>query len=170
MITVEVTRWENLEQIDAELLLEEIMAEGELAMKEALLELESVVKEKLTGQRSGRTYRVPVTKGSKGNRRLHVASAPGEPPASLFGNLRNSVGHDGPKRKGNTIGGRVGPGLGTDLGADEQDAAKGYARRLELGGVDSRGIRILPRPYMEPSVKEARPEINRIFETRVGSG
>ena len=42
-----------------------------------------IVNGQLTGQRSGRVYRIP------GTRRTYRASSPGEPPASRMGILRN---------------------------------------------------------------------------------
>lgn len=168
MIKIDATKWTNLDEIDSKTLLNEIRLEAKLTTKEALLLLEREVKKTLTGTRTGRTYRVGA-RGMGSGTRTHIASAPGEPPAVLFDNLRGSVGHEGPFRRPWGFEGSVGPGLGQDVSNEERDAANSYARRLDLGGVDSRGVRILPRPYMEPSAKRARPRIERLFERRLGS-
>jgi hypothetical protein len=145
-------------------MLDEIRLEAEAAMKTALVLFEGEVKKTLTGSRSGRTYKVSKTG------RLHVASAPGEAPAVLMGNLRNSVGHSGPEWDGRyTIQGEVGPGLGQEPTGDSPDPGKAYARRLELGGADSRGTMIEPRPYMAPTGQRVEPRIEAIFRDRVGS-
>lgn len=167
MIKVESTRWHNVQGIDAEVLLREIRGEARLATKEALVLFEGEVKKTLTGQRSGRTYKVGA-RGLGSGTRSHTASAPGEPPAVLFGNLRGSIGHEGPHRRPWGYEGSVGPGIGQDLTSDERDAANAYARRLDLGGVDSRGVRILPRPYMDPSARRARPRIEALWRRRLG--
>lgn len=156
-------RWENLHEADMESLLDEAMRPGMRVMKEALVLFEGIIKRTLSGARSGRTYRVSKTG------RLHVASAPGEPPAVLFGALRNSIGHDGPNRKGRfAIEGEVGSGLGQPPRGGEVDASKAYARRMEFGGTDSRGIRIRPRPWLKPSEDKAIPRINALFDRRLG--
>lgn len=162
MMDFNVGDWENLDQL-AEDALRELRPQGERAMKTALVRFEGIIKETLSGARSGRTYRVSKTGA------LHVASAPGEPPASLFGNLRNSVGHSGPNYAGGIISGEVGVGLGQAPSGDDPDPSKTYARRLELGGVDSRGVMIEARPYMAPSAVKAEPVIDAIFRRMVGS-
>lgn len=163
MIDFNVGDWENLDELDTDELIRELRPDAERAMKVALVRFEGIIKETLSGIRSGRTYRVSRTG------RLHVASAPGEPPAVQFGNLRNSVGHSGPNWSGNTVSGEVGPGLGQRPTGGQPDASKSYARRLELGGVDSRGVRIEARPYMAPSAVKAEPVIESIFRTELGS-
>ena len=156
-------KWEGEESLEADALLEELRLPAERAVKRCLVLAESEVKKTLTGTRSGRTYRVPMTKGGTAAR-THVASAPGEPPAVLFGNLRNSIGHTGPKWVFRyTVEGEYGPGIGQGPGV-ARNPARAYARRLEYGGVDSRGIRILPRPYMEPTAQRIRPRVDDILE------
>ncbi len=54
-------------------------------MLEATAEVRSVVLETLSGNRTGRTYKVP------GTRRTYTASSPGQPPAQRIGELRQSV-------------------------------------------------------------------------------
>lgn len=177
MLRVSDDGWEGIEGLGDQVLYE-LRPGAEAAVLTAALYLEGTIKTKLSGARSGRTYQVSRTG------RLHVASAPGEPPASLYGNLRNSIGHTSPEWDGWTISSEVGPGLGTrPLGGRGQDPKK-YAERLEWGGVhivprDVRVyisgagwrlvkggtiIRILPRPYMAPSEVEATPAIERMFE------
>lgn len=160
------TEWENLESLDATELIREIMPDGDLAMKEALLVFESTIKKQLTGTRSGRSYKVSKTGA------LHIASAPGESPAVLFDNLRGSVGHEGPERVGFTVVGTVGTGLGQPP-RGPKDAANAYARRMEFGGSSkspkgSGIVKIEPRPYMAPAQDTAEPLMDAIFERRVG--
>jgi hypothetical protein len=157
MINFDAGKWQNLDEISADSLMKELRVPAEQAMKMALVRFEGIVKETLTGARSGRTYKVSQTGA------LHVASAPGEPPAVRMGNLRNSVGHSGPRWEGGTVSGEVGPGLGQAPSGDDPDPSKSYARRLELGGADSRGIMIEPRPYMAPSGLKAEPQMELIF-------
>lgn len=162
MINVGPGEWEGLEGL-SESLLQEIRPEATIAMKEALVRFEGIIKETLTGARSGRSYKVSKTG------RLHVASAPGEPPAVLFGNLRNSVGHNGPTWNRWTVFGTVGVGLGQAPGGATPDPSRTYARRLELGGIDSRGVMIQARPYMAPSAVKAEPIIGALITRRLGS-
>ncbi len=98
------------------------------------------------GAKTGRVY-------DKGNGITHQASAPGEPPASDTGNLARRI--------------------DVELSADRLSASIGvhnllftpYARRLEFGGTDSRGIEIKPRPYMGPAydaeIKQIRINISK---------
>lgn len=119
-----------------------------LAVHRAALHFEGAVKKTLSGKRSGRIYRV----SRKG--RLHQASAPGEPPAVMFGALRQSITSTEPVWDGWQVSCEVGTNLV-------------YARRLEWGGVDRRGIRILPRPYFEPTFVKEEENINAILEEAV---
>ena len=177
MISAESGDWEGLDGFTDEIL-QEMRPKAENLVKDALVFFEGSVKTKLTGSRSGRSYQVSRTGA------LHVASAPGEPPASLYGNLRNSIGHRGPEWDGWTVEGEVGPGLGTRPAGPNAQDPESYARRLEWGGIsivprDVRVqvapgewrvvkagtiIRILPRPYLQPTEDEVRPVIERMFE------
>lgn len=149
---------EMIEEIEAE-----TIDDAKVLVKAGALHMEGAVKEKLSGSRSGRVYRVPLTQSA-----VHVASAPGEPPAVLFGHLRNSIGHTEPEVRGNMVNSDIGPGLGT--GARAADAAdedpRGYARIMELGGLAGRGhsVRILARPYMRPSFLEQEPVVVGMWE------
>lgn len=154
--------WEGADDLGDEIL-REMRPFAERKMKMAGLLLESEIKTTLSGPRSGRIYRVPGT-----DKAMYQASAPGEPPASLFGNLRNSIGHSDPEWVGYTVQCEVGPGLGTKPAGGVSDPADTYARRLEYGGdsIHSNGavVKILPRPYMEPSAQRATPRIEALFE------
>lgn len=90
--------------------------------------------------RHGRKY--VVTKGG----RIHVASAPGEPPALLTGDLRR----------------RRASRLGTDNGTQDLRMEFGssvpYARRLELGG----GA-IEPRPAWGVTMERSFPVLMQVF-------
>jgi hypothetical protein len=169
-------KWEGLDGL-AEELLEELRPKAEAAVKAAAVFFEGAIKERLSGQRSGRLYVVSRT-GLE-----HQASAPGEPPGVLFGNLRNSIGHSEPKWEEKwTVASEVVVGLGKKP-ADGQDPETSYARRLEFGGVHTVArrvavpvpggwitvkagttIRILPRPYLEPTRLVVEPIIERMFE------
>jgi hypothetical protein len=163
VIDFNVGEWQNLTELSADELINELRPDAERAMKEALVRFEGIIKEALTGARSGRSYRVSKTG------RLHVASAPGEPPAVQFGNLRNSVGHSGPNWEGAIVSGEVGPGLGQKPRGGVPDPSTSYARRLELGGVDSRGVMIEARPYMAPASVKAESVMEDIFRRALGA-
>lgn len=104
-----------------------------------------------TPARSGRSYQFykghlsPIPKSGKVHGRVHVASAPGEPPALLTGDLRR----------------RRGSRLGEDRGdlVMEFGSSVPYARRLEEGDDDHAAyygvIEARPawRPTMEQSFK-----------------
>ena len=80
--------------------------------------------------------------------RTHRASAPGQAPANLNGDLRNSLKYDI---------------RGTKL--LEFSANTVYARALELGRNT-----IKPRPYLFRSVKENLRNIEKHFETELKKG
>lgn len=152
MIQFQPGEWEGLDGM-AEEELNKLRASAEIAIDRAGLALENEVKKTLGpdgGPRTGRLYTVSQS-GPK-----HQASAPGEPPAVLRGHLRQSITHSPPQWDGWTV--------WTEVGTNQPQAA-----RLEWGGVDSRGIRILPRPYLAPSVVRAEETINRILEESVNS-
>ncbi len=165
MINIKVSEWQNIRELSAPKLLDEMRPAAGLAMKEALVLFEGEVKKTLSGSRSGRTYKVSDTGA------MHIAAAPGEPPAVLLGHLRNSVGHTGPTWEGATVSGEVGPGLGQAPSGDAADPGEAYARIQELGGMTGRGhaARIPPHPYMAPTAERVEPRIQEIFRKRVGS-
>lgn len=161
--------WQGIDGLAEELIAERRGA-VETTMKKFLLLYEGRIKKKLTGARTGRARRVTRSRRRKGSpggaTKMHVASAPGEPPAVLYGALRNSVGHAGPTWDHDILEGKVGVGLGISQaggGEDENEIAKAYARRLEYGGVDKRGVRILPRPYLAPVTDEMEPIMDKMF-------
>ena len=162
MIDFTQGKWEGLDGLSDELL-RELRPQAERTVMKASLHLEAAVKKQLTGARSGRTYKISKTG------KLHVASAPGESPANMTGALRNSIGHSDPEWSGWEVSQLVGPGLGQAPASGEPDPGKAYARRMEYGGVDSRGVNIEARPYMEPAVQESEAGMNRIFQEGIGS-
>lgn len=93
----------------------------------AALELERSIKLELSMPGTGRTY--------KKGKHVHIASAPGHPPAVDTGILRETIGHE-------TVGGvmRVGSPL---------EKAPG----LEFGTVEEGGF-IAPRPFMRPALEK----------------
>jgi hypothetical protein len=113
----------------------------------------------LRGQRSGRRYRVPFTRGDYiknqkaghrgANARYYTASAPGEPPAVRTGALRSSF---VPQPRAIVESNRVTqvyPGIYSN---------QKYARYLEEGTQ-----RMEPRPYAEAVKTRAWKGIKRIY-------
>lgn len=160
-------KWEGLEGMGQKEL-EKLRGPCAIAVDRAGLALENEVKRTLGpegGARTGAIYVVPPSsaqgKTTRGGRRKprknpprHQASAPGEPPAVLFGQLRQSIHHSEPVWDGWTV--------STEVGTNQPQS-----RRLEWGGIDKRGIRILPRPYFAPSVLRAEQQIETILEGAV---
>lgn len=108
---------------------------------EATDEVRNVTLETLSGNRTGRTYRIPGTK------RTYTASSPGEPPAVATSRLRQdvkaSVGAEGKK-----IVGKVGTTLK-------------YGKVLEKGS-----YKMAPRPWLKPSFEKALDRVKRILSRR----
>lgn len=152
MIRVIDHGWQGLETLPADLM-RELRPRAERQVLAAALLFEGELKRTLSGPRSGRTYKVSQTG------ELHVAAAPGEPPAVLSGALRNSIGHTRPRWRGPSISSEVGSGLGAG------DAADAYARRQEFGGADSRGVYIPPHPWMAPTVERVEPRIDAMWRS-----
>lgn len=160
MFHIRPGKWEGLDGL-GEGALREVMKRAERTIMQILVFAASEVKKTLTGTRTGRTYRV----SKRG--RLHIASAPGEPPAVLFGNLRNSVGHSKkPTWDGHAVSGEFGVGLGAKPRGGRQDPGTTYARILEYGGVANRS-RIAPRPYLEPTVIRIDDQISQMMEQSI---
>lgn len=105
--------------------------------------LRSASLEVLRGQRSGKIYRKPFTKKA-----TYQASAPGEPPAVRSGTLRRSW---QPRAQSEKDGGSVTvhPAIWTDVK---------YAPILQEGSP-----KMEPRPFEEPIIEKAKPEIEAIF-------
>lgn len=121
--------------------------------------------EVLKGQRSGRVYKKPGTYGktpSKATRaligdyghklrggQLYRASAPGEPPAKRFGDLR--MHWNGQVKTESAAGGGV-------IVIAELESQEPYAADLEKG---RKGM--APRPFVERIKEKAAPEIKKIY-------
>ena len=108
-------------------------------MYEAVNEVRNQVNVTLSGNRTGRTYKVP------GTNRTYTASSPGEPPAQATGRLRQSV-FTRVEGMGNQVTGRVGTELPYGLWLDEGTK------------------KMKPRPWLERSLDKAIPRLREIFE------
>lgn len=95
----------------------------------------------LSGQRTGREYRVPGTSVS------YTASAPGEPPAVQTGQLRQSV-TSVVTQDGREVNGQVGTPLDRGLW-------------MEYGT-----FFIEPRPWLRPSFDNCKDDVKRILSER----
>lgn len=156
MIGINASEWEGLDGMGEE----ELRALKPKAMSLMIaggVRFQAELKTKLSGARSGRTYKVSKTG------KLHTASAPGEPPAVLTGALRNSMGYEKPKWEGWILNMDVGSGLGVKSSGEDPDA---YARRLEFGGMSFHPwpIDIKARPYMAPTAEKMEPILQKLFE------
>lgn len=149
MILKIVTQWFGLDTLAREEF-EALRKPTERAIMKTMLYYEGKVKKKLIAvpARSGRIYVI--------NGRPHQASAPGEPPAPLTGKLRQSITHSDVRWDGDQAFGEVG-------------SSDPKASRLEFGGVDSRGIRILPRPYFSTTWEEEEVHMQSILDQAVST-
>jgi len=95
----------------------------------------------LSGDRTGRTYKVP------GQNRTYVASSPGEPPAQRLGELRQNIGTLVESSFGNVTG-----KVGTD---------KIQGRILEFNSLHTAA-----RPWLKPSFEAATDEVKSILKKR----
>jgi hypothetical protein len=95
---------------------------------------------RLSGERHGRTYRVP------GTNRTYVASAPGESPAVQTGDLRRSVTINPPAWIDGTISSEVGSKL------EKAPMLKFGTRNMQ------------PRPSLAPARDDALPVITQLIE------
>ena len=107
----------------------------------AVNEVRNTALEVLSGNRHGRTYRVP------GTQRTYTASAPGEPPAQATGELRQSVKTELTGDARQTVG---------IVGSDKK-----YAPMLEYG---TRHIR--PRPWLRISFEKSLDKIKEILSRK----
>jgi len=98
----------------------------------------------LKGVKSGRVYWIKSR--SSGKRRRHKSSAPGETHANMFGDLRRSLGW---KVVGTNY---------MEVGYGVTRETTPYARRIEEGGTDSRGITIEARPSIGNNTKDVKFE------------
>lgn len=109
-------------------------------------ELRNSALEVLRGERSGRVYTIPAT------RRKYTASAPGEPPAIRTGTFRRSWQS------------RAYVESGSYISCIESDIQTDGKRKYNLGTVLEEGTRrMAPRPFHDPIVENAMPQIKRIY-------
>lgn len=116
--------------------------------------LTNEVKKVLSGQRSGRIYKVKKTGGkSKKSGVVYTASAPGEPPAVRFGTLRTSF-------KRHTYAEQNGKELIVHTITESDLQVNGYL----LGDLLENGTKkIAPRPYKQKTIDAALPKVTEIF-------
>ncbi len=117
--------------------------------------LTNEVKKVLSGQRSGRTYKVNKTEGkSKKSGVTYTASAPGEAPALRFGTLQKSF-----KRR--TYEDKIGSNFVIHAITESDLQVNGYL----LGDLLENGTkRIAPRPFKQKTIDAALPKIIQIFQ------
>lgn len=120
----------------------------------------------LSGPKTGRIYKksakiftIKNAQGgsyrySTGVRNNHQASAPGQAPANLSGNLRKSIGYD--IRGGEQL--EFGSRNMVPMGGKADQNVAAYARRLELG--DSK---MGARPYLRPAFAANQANITEHF-------
>ena len=105
---------------------------------ESVMEVRNKTLEKLSGQRTGRTYFVP------GTHRTYTASSPGQPPAVATGALRQSIAGS-VETEGKQVVGRVGTNLK-------------YGKMLEFGTMNMK-----PRPWLRKSFEESEAKVKELF-------
>lgn len=127
--------------------------ENRYAIGAMLDELDRAMKERLSRYSHAEGTRTP--------------SPPGEPPALITGNLRRSVVTDGPHQVDeDVVTGSMGPSA---IYAEIQEKGGTVVARnyRQLGnpavGFFGRSVTLPARPYVEPSVEDARPELARIW-------
>lgn len=110
-------------------------------MHAAVNEVRNEVLETLSGERTGRTYRVP------GTNRTYTASAPGEPPAVMLGQLRNSI---------------------TGVVETERRSTKGIVGTELVKGLQlEKGTKnMAPRPWLERSFERSLNRVKEILSRR----
>jgi phage gpG-like protein len=143
MISVLAGRWEGLEGLGESALMELVPGVAEVIQRAGRYAVNET-KKTLSGPRSGRVYKVSRTG------RLHVAAAPGEPPAVLFDRLRQSIAFTFRWDGLTAI---------VEIGSNVV-----YAAIQEWGGITSRGVRIPAHPYFEPTMLRVEPVIDQMFE------
>lgn len=137
-------QWVGLDGLGEDVLAE-IRPKAEAAVERTAMFFAGQVQKTLSGKRSGRAYRV-------GKRGVHIASAPGEAPAVLTGRLRQSIAWTKPTWPDqNTVQSEIGTNVV-------------YARRLEYGGIDSRGVKLAARPYWAPTFLRVQESMARMME------
>jgi hypothetical protein len=106
-----------------------------LAVQKTIARIHEEIDAEFSAPKSGETY---VHGG-----RIHVASAPGEPPAIDYGNLMGSVSHE----------------MISDMTGEVNIGAE-YAVVLELGGA-----RMEARPFAQPAAEKVWPEFEKAMES-----
>lgn len=96
-----------------------------------------------------KTGRIYIVRTRTGRKRKHRASAPYQTHANLSGDLRKSLGW----KVYGTDKMEFGYGVTRYVGD-----ASSYARRIEEGGTDSRGITIEPRPSLKNNIENVNFE------------
>jgi hypothetical protein len=143
-------------------MIQEIFSQSVEAAKNAVDDAAGHLRESilitLSGQRTGIRYPVPGT-----SQATYQASAPGEPPAVMVGNLRKSISASPATVDGDVVWSAVGP--------DEKVVP--YARRLEYGGTsmarNGRPVYIAPRPYLRPTFIEQQSAMENILIRGAGA-
>ncbi len=140
--------------------IEEIEQKAKQRGYESANVLTNEVKKVLSGQRSGRVYKVNKTGGKPKKRKsqkggvTYTASAPGEPPALRFGTLQKSF-----KRR--TYGDKIGSNFVIHAITESDLQVNGYL----LGDLLENGTkRIAPRPFKQKTIDAALPKIIQIFQ------
>ncbi len=145
---------------------EEIQQKAKQRGYQAANVLTSEVKKVLSGQRSGRVYKVNKTSGKpkkstrKSKKRksqkggvTYTASAPGEAPALRFGTLQKSF-----KRR--TYGDKIGSNFVIHAITESDLQVNGYL----LGDLLENGTkRIAPRPFKQKTIDAALPKVIQLF-------
>ena len=134
---VEVVFHDNLKEV-----MKKIDETSKARMLESVNEVRNKTLETLSGSRSGVVYKVPRTN------RTYTASAPGEPPAVMTGELRQSI-KSGIEGEGDKLMGFVG-------------TEKKHGPMMEFG--TRRGI--APRPWLRKSFEQSEAKMKEIF-TRI---
>lgn len=140
-------------------------------MAEAVNVVRNTVLETLSGNRSGRTYKVP------GTSRTYTASSPGKPPAQATGRLRQSI-KTSVEGEGRKVIGKVGTTL--DYGKYLEFGTRGGAvirprtAKVLAFFVDGRDVfatqviqgPIAPRPWLKISFEKSREKVKSILSRK----
>jgi hypothetical protein len=108
----------------------------------------------LDNDKSGKVY----VRRLSGRLVRHQASAPGQAPANLTGNLRRSIGFD--VRGGEQL--EFGSRAGLPQGATAPQAIAEYSKGLEVGT-----SKVAARPYLKPSIEQNNRNAFTRFEQRL---
>ncbi len=163
MIVIESTEWKGIDGMGAAEM-KKMRAPGERAVRKAVRHFVNEVKKTLQGKRTGRIY--PL--GFRG--RTYQASSPGEPPASRHGHLRQSFTATEPVWRGDDVSAEAGSPLpqarrleygGTSVVPRDVNVQvePGVWRKVKAGTI----VRILPRPYVEPTLQREWDRITEIL-------